>query len=358
MKKRILLLLLLVMTMALSLTSCDTIIDTIEKKIPFISEMLGDIKEESPENEENQDEIKEHEHRFGKWELTTNASDCTGDIYSRYCSTCDEVETKQGAHKYNDELTYDETHHWHECSFCDQVKDKSEHRFSEWELTTYADNCEDDVYSRHCSNCDKIETKNGEHTYNAELTYDETHHWHECSGCNQAKNKEEHQFINNVCTSCEIIKPTITFNNFSKDTQVTITFYHTMGYNLRVILDKYIEEFNKLYPNITIEHFQVGSYDDVRDQIRTELTVGRHPNIAYCYPEHVAYYNNINSTVIPLDQFISSSVTIERADGSSEIIGLTDKQKADFISAFLNEGAMYMAQTILDALGFDWNRRV
>ena len=69
---------------------------------------------------------------------------------------------------------------------------------------------------------------------------------------------------------------------------VTITFYHTMGSNLTTVLDLYIAEFNKLYPNITIEYTSVGGYDDVRDQISTEITVGAQPNIAYCYPDHVA----------------------------------------------------------------------
>ena len=63
---------------------------------------------------------------------------------------------------------------------------------------------------------------------------------------------------------------------------VTIKFYHTMGANLREVLDVYIAEFNKLYPHITIEHEQVGSYDDVRDQVKTEITVGNQPNIAKC----------------------------------------------------------------------------
>ena len=53
---------------------------------------------------------------------------------------------------------------------------------------------------------------------------------------------------------------------------VTITFYHTMGSNLQTVLNLYIEEFNKLYPNIHIESTAVGSYDDVRDQISTEIT--------------------------------------------------------------------------------------
>ena len=55
---------------------------------------------------------------------------------------------------------------------------------------------------------------------------------------------------------------------------VTIRFYNTMGANLRAVLDAYIVEFNKLYPNITVEVTQVGNYDDVREQISTEITVG------------------------------------------------------------------------------------
>ena len=41
---------------------------------------------------------------------------------------------------------------------------------------------------------------------------------------------------------------------FDTSTPVTITFYHTMGQNLRDVLDRYIVEFNKLYPNITVNH--------------------------------------------------------------------------------------------------------
>ena len=58
--------------------------------------------------------------------------------------------------------------------------------------------------------------------------------------------------------------------------EVTITFSHTMGQALRDVLDKYIVEFNKIYPNITVEHNQVGSYDDVRDQ-----TQGSNPSLLH-----------------------------------------------------------------------------
>ena len=110
--------------------------------------------------------------------------------------------------------------------------------------------------------------------------------------------------------------------------KVTLSFYHTMGQNLRDVLDAYIIEFNKLYPNITIEHKQVGGYDDVRDQISTELTVGNQPNIAYCYPDHVALYN-LAGKVVTLDNLIDSKMEITRADSSKEVLGLTAEQKAD-----------------------------
>lgn len=121
---------------------------------------------------------------------------------------------------------------------------------------------------------------------------------------------------------------------------VTLKFYHTMGQNLRDVLDAYIPEFNKLYPNITIEHEQVGSYDDVRTQISTEINVGAQPNIAYCYPDHVALYN-VAGAVVQLDNLINSTETIERADGTTEVLGLTDAQKADFIQGYYNEGKQF-----------------
>ena len=122
--------------------------------------------------------------------------------------------------------------------------------------------------------------------------------------------------------------------------EVTITFYHTMGSNLSDVLNLYIEEFNKLYPNIHVQHEQVGSYDDVREQISTEITVSAQPNIAYCYPDHVALYN-LAGVVATLDNLIESDITVTRADGSTEVLGLTDEQKADFIEAYYNEGKQF-----------------
>jgi len=124
--------------------------------------------------------------------------------------------------------------------------------------------------------------------------------------------------------------------DFDMTKDYTITFYHTMGQNLNKVLDLYLSEFKTLYPNINIEWTQVGGYDDVRNQISTEITTGSQPNMAYCYPDHVALYN-VSNSVVTLDELISSTAD----DGLGGIIGLTQEQIDDFIEAYYNEGRQF-----------------
>ena len=122
--------------------------------------------------------------------------------------------------------------------------------------------------------------------------------------------------------------------------EVTISFSHTMNSKLRAVLDTYIKEFNKLYPNIHVVHSDYGGYDDIFDQLKTEISGGNQPNIAYCYPDHVACYN-VAEVVVSLDDLIDSHIPVIDAMGNVTILGLTYEQKADFISSFYAEGAVF-----------------
>ena len=124
---------------------------------------------------------------------------------------------------------------------------------------------------------------------------------------------------------------------FNVNEDITITFTHTMGAKLQEVLNTYIAEFNKIYPNIHIEHQSAGGWGDINGQINTEIAGGNAPNIAYCYPDHVAMYNIAKSVVI-LDNLINSTAVIE---GTNEVMGLTAEQKADFIESYYNEGLAY-----------------
>ena len=110
---------------------------------------------------------------------------------------------------------------------------------------------------------------------------------------------------------------------------VTIKFYHSMGAMLQEILNDTIAEFNKIYPNITIEHESYGDYNGVRDQIKTEISVGNQPNLAYCYPDHVALYN-VAGVVQTLDVLIEDPT-----------VGFTQAQLDDFIQGYYNEGKSF-----------------
>ena len=151
---------------------------------------------------------------------------------------------------------------------------------------------------------------------------------HICDVCYVVVSDCEDSNIDFVCDVCGV------------ELQVTITFYHTMGSNLSQLLNQYITEFNAIYPNITVKHQAVGSYDDVKDRVVRDISVGTQPNIAYCYPDHVALYNEAGA-VATLDDFIASTEVVTRADGTTETLGLTAEQKADFIQGFYNEGKQF-----------------
>lgn len=70
----------------------------------------------------------------------------------------------------------------------------------------------------------------------------------------------------------------------SFDEEVEINFYTTMGKDLVKVLEKALDEFKKLYPNIIVNHTSIGGYDDVFNQISDEIQGDNHPNLAYCYP--------------------------------------------------------------------------
>ncbi len=122
---------------------------------------------------------------------------------------------------------------------------------------------------------------------------------------------------------------------------VTITFAHTMGAKLQAVLDRGIVEFNKMYPNITIEHSSYGGWGDIAGLINTEIIGGNQPNIAYCYPDHVAQYNMAWATVT-LDELIKSEIQVTRDDGTTETLGLTADQITDLQNGgFYEEGMVY-----------------
>lgn len=113
------------------------------------------------------------------------------------------------------------------------------------------------------------------------------------------------------------------------DPSKTIQFWHTMGANLREVLDPAIDQFESEHEGWTIESTQVGSYDDVRDQTISYIAAGASPDLVYCYPDHVATYNKAGA-VVDLNDYINDPE-----------IGYTAEEIADFVPGYYAEGSVY-----------------
>lgn len=110
--------------------------------------------------------------------------------------------------------------------------------------------------------------------------------------------------------------------------EVTISFYHTLSSRYWSLLDTYIAEFNKLYPNIHVEHQLVGDYEDIYEST-TKIGLEKGPNVVYCDLENVANYR-LKEYVVALDNLIKHPE-----------VGYSQEQLNDFIDAFYNQGKEY-----------------
>lgn len=108
-----------------------------------------------------------------------------------------------------------------------------------------------------------------------------------------------------------------------------IVFWHTMGKeNVNVIENLFAEWKTKNNVKLSVEFVQKGGYDELYKSISTTISAGTYPNVAFCYNDHVASYNEDNPVVVDLTQFI------EKDNEFKETI-------KDFIPTYYQEGKQY-----------------
>ena len=99
----------------------------------------------------------------------------------------------------------------------------------------------------------------------------------------------------------------------STDYEHTIVFYSSQGDTLQGITKRAIEKFEAKYPGWTVEHSPQGGYDDVKSKIMSDLEGEQQPDLAYCYPDHVAQYLT-SELVLDMNKFINSTETVTGVD--------------------------------------------
>ena len=118
-----------------------------------------------------------------------------------------------------------------------------------------------------------------------------------------------------------------------------VTFWHTMSQQGQKMLDDQIAAFNKVYPDIVIDHSAQGDYNGLRDKLVKAIPAGTTPTMAFCYPDHVAEY-------------LSSGATEEMGQYTTDPVVGFDKDDtesggvSDFIDEFWQEGQVYAEKGI------------
>lgn len=111
---------------------------------------------------------------------------------------------------------------------------------------------------------------------------------------------------------------------------VTINFWHPFNSKYASVITNFIEEFEEVEPNITVNLVYQGSYDDIKRQIITGFSAGNYPDIGICYPDQVADYIDYGKAVRLDQDFINN-----------ESYGWTEEDLEDIIPNYLEEGASY-----------------
>lgn len=128
------------------------------------------------------------------------------------------------------------------------------------------------------------------------------------------------------------------------DEEVTILFWHIYGAGKTALLDKLIDEFEAMYPNVTIESQSQSDYNTLREKINTGIGVGQVPTMALGYPDHFAGYVQAGAAY-SLNNFIYSNIQYEITDSTSTIFGdLVDVSLdlEDFVPGYLAENNQYV----------------
>lgn len=130
------------------------------------------------------------------------------------------------------------------------------------------------------------------------------------------------------------------------------------------IYEKAIEDFEKLYPNITVNLRLYTDYSRIYNDVITNISTGTTPNVCITYPDHIATYLTGTNVVVPLDELM---IDEKYGLGGSEV--KFDSPAADeIIPKFLDEGkiggtqyalpfmrsseACYVNKTYVEKLGY------
>lgn len=156
-------------------------------------------------------------------------------------------------------------------------------------------------------------------------------------------------------------------DSFDTTKPIEIVFWAKNDTNARqtAIYEKAVEDFEALYPNVTVTIRLYNDYGKIYNDVITNIATGTTPNICITYPDHIATYLTSENQVLCLDDIMYDE---KYGLGGSEL-KYEGPSRADMIDKYLNEGrigehyyalpymrsteALYINKTYVEKMGYD-----
>ena len=172
-----------------------------------------------------------------------------------------------------------------------------------------------------------------------------------------------------LLTGCHGAKETIAFTTpeqFNENETYEITFWAKNDTNVTQanIYKQAILEFEKLYPNITVNLRLYTDYSKIYNDVITNISTGTTPNVCITYPDHIATYLTGENVVVPLDDLFDDG---KYGLGGSEV-KFDAPTRSEMVEKFLDEcilsgyhyavpymrstEALYINKTYVEKLGY------
>lgn len=121
--------------------------------------------------------------------------------------------------------------------------------------------------------------------------------------------------------------------DLSKDYEITFWAKNDTNKTQTDIYRQAIADFQELYPNITVNLRLYTDYNDIYNDVITNLTTGTTPNVCITYPDHIATYLTGDEVVVPLDDLFCNEAY---GLGGSELLFDGPKEE-EIVPQFLEE---------------------
>ena len=140
-------------------------------------------------------------------------------------------------------------------------------------------------------------------------------------------------------SGCHNAKPLDAFDvpselDTSRDYEITFWAKNDTNATQKNIYNQAAENFHKLYPNITVNIRFYTDYNQIYNDVITNIGTGTTPNICITYPDHIATYMTGEQVVVPLDSLMDNG---KYGLGGSEV-RFDSPKKSEVIPEYLEEG--------------------